>query len=72
MEQAKFEQAKVVEDEAVEKTTQEELIEELENYQWLGNKDGVPMDAYNHCIDAWRYIVTYLNNDRDTGEYHVM
>ena len=49
-----------------------ELIEELENYQWLSNKDAIPMDAWNHCLDAWRYIVTYLNNDRDSGEYHVM
>lgn len=49
-----------------------ELIEELENYQWLGKKDGVPMDNWNHCIDAWRYIVTYLNNDRDSGDYHVL
>ena len=48
------------------------LIEELSNYQWLGNKDGVPMDDWNHVIDAWRYAVNYLNNDRDTGDYHVL
>tara|TARA_R110000803_G_scaffold6296_4_gene20431 strand:+ start:1284 stop:2330 length:1047 start_codon:yes stop_codon:yes gene_type:complete len=49
-----------------------ELIEELNNYAWLGKKDGVPMDDFNHLIDAWRYAATYLNNDRDTGEYHVI
>jgi phage terminase large subunit len=47
-----------------------ELIEELQNYQWLAKKDGVPMDKWNHCIDALRYIVYYLNNDRDSGEYY--
>lgn len=47
-----------------------ELIEELQNYQWLAKKDGVPMDDWNHLLDAWRYIVTYLNNDRDSGEYY--
>lgn len=46
------------------------LIEELQNYQWLSNKDGVPMDKWNHCIDALRYIVYYLNNDRESGEYY--
>ena len=49
-----------------------ELIEELSNYAWLGKKDGVPMDDYNHCLDAVRYAVTYLNNDRDSGVYHLM
>ena len=48
-----------------------ELIEELENYQWLQKKDGVPMDDWNHLLDAWRYIVGYLNNERDSGEYHI-
>ena len=49
-----------------------ELIEELNNYAWLGKKDGQPMDDYNHILDAARYAVTYLNNDRDRGEYHVL
>ena len=30
------------------------------------------MDDWNHLIDAWRYAVTYLNNDRDSGDYHVL
>jgi phage terminase large subunit len=49
-----------------------ELIEELNNYAWLGKKDGVPMDDYNHILDAARYAATYLNNDRDKGVYHIM
>ena len=49
-----------------------ELIEELNNYAWLGKKDGVPTDDFNHVIDAARYAITYLNNDRDKGEYHIL
>jgi phage terminase large subunit len=36
------------------------LINELENYQWLkdndGNKTNKPQDAFNHAIDAMRYL----------------
>jgi len=36
------------------------LIEELQNYQWLKDKDGSktnrPIDAFNHAIDAFRYL----------------
>lgn len=36
------------------------LINELENYQWLkdkmGNKTNIPQDAFNHAIDAMRYL----------------
>ena len=49
-----------------------ELIEELNNYAWIGKKDGVPMDDYDHILDAARYAISYLNNDRDVGEYHVL
>ncbi len=42
-----------------------ELIEELNNYQWMETKDGValnkPKDAFNHALDAVRYIaMTFL------------
>jgi phage terminase large subunit len=47
-----------------------ELIEELNNYQWKLNKDDQPIDDWNHLIDAWRYAVTHLNRDRNTGEYY--
>src|SRR5690606_31928598 len=36
------------------------LIKELNNYVWNDKKSGVPVDAYNHCIDAARYIITKL------------
>lgn len=36
------------------------LIEELQNYQWIKDKDGGktnrPIDAFNHAIDAMRYL----------------
>lgn len=46
-------------------TTSMNLREEFENYVWLEQKDGqlsnIPKDAYNHGIDALRYVcATYL------------
>jgi len=36
------------------------LVEELQNYQWMKDKDGSksnsPIDAFNHGIDALRYL----------------
>ena len=36
------------------------LISELQNYQWVKSKDGSktnnPIDAFNHAIDAFRYL----------------
>ena len=38
----------------------ENLIDELQNYQWMkdkwGNKTNTPQDAFNHAIDAMRYL----------------
>lgn len=34
-----------------------ELIKELNNYVWHDKKSKVPVDAYNHAIDAIRYAV---------------
>lgn len=33
------------------------LIKELNNYVWNDKKAGIPIDAYNHLIDALRYYV---------------
>jgi len=43
------------------------LIEELENYTWKKDKNtneytNVPVDSYNHVIDACRYAVENINN----------
>ena len=36
------------------------IIKELNNYIWNDRKSGVPVDMYNHGLDALRYIVTDL------------
>lgn len=48
----------------------ENLINELQNYQWLkdreGNKINVPIDAFNHMIDAIRYLfISKLNKKNE-------
>ena len=30
-------------------------VKELNNYRWHNTKAGIPIDAYNHCIDPTRY-----------------
>lgn len=44
------------------------LIKELRNYHWQTNKEGqpinVPIDDYNHAIDAMRYAVTGQLSER--------
>lgn len=49
-----------------------DLIDELNNYTWRDGKDDVPIDNFNHCLDAARYAVTYLNDSRESGVYHVL
>ena len=39
------------------------LKTELSNYVWNDKKAGVPVDAFNHIIDAVRYSVVYLANE---------
>jgi phage terminase large subunit len=36
------------------------LITELNNYVWNDKKASIPIDAYNHALDALRYIVERL------------
>jgi len=35
------------------------LIKELNNYVWSDKKAGVPIDNFNHLLDAMRYIIDY-------------
>jgi len=35
---------------------------EFNNYIWNDRKAGIPIDAYNHAIDAGRYAFSYLTN----------
>lgn len=40
------------------------LIKELNNYAWSSKKKETPIDDFNHCIDAFRYVVwTYANKE---------
>jgi phage terminase large subunit len=48
------------------------MIKELRNYTWQKTKDGkaidVPIDAFNHSIDATRYFMT-SQVTKPTGKY---
>jgi phage terminase large subunit len=51
------------------------LIKEQRNYSWYTDKQGKalqkPIDRYNHCCDALRYIATNVINN-NTGKYHII
>ena len=49
-----------------------DLIKELNNYVWLEKRSKTPVDAWNHCLDALRYAVTYQLNNPNAGEYHLL
>lgn len=44
------------------------MINELRNYAWKTDKDGntlnIPIDNFNHCIDAMRYFATEFMNKK--------
>jgi len=37
------------------------LVKELNNYSWNDRKAGIPIDAWNHLLDAMRYAFDRLN-----------
>ena len=48
------------------------LINELQNYQWMkdknnGEKKNIPIDAFNHAIDAMRYLFMSKGGKRTSG-----
>ena len=53
------------------------LIEELYSYEWMddgsGNITNRPIDAYNHALDAVRYVVMELLNKKKivAGQYAI-
>lgn len=52
------------------------LIKELRNYVWQKDKDGkslnIPIDKFNHLLDAMRYAVwTKWGSNAGHGEYHI-
>ena len=52
------------------------LIKELEQYKWKVNKNGdslnVPIDNYNHAIDALRYLIMHKFSKKGYGQYTVI
>jgi phage terminase large subunit len=52
------------------------LIKELEQYKWKVNKNGdslnVPIDDYNHAIDALRYLIMHKFSKKGYGQYKVI
>jgi phage terminase large subunit len=52
------------------------LIKELEQYKWKVNKNGdslnVPIDDYNHAIDALRYLIMHKFSKKGYGTYRVL
>lgn len=47
------------------------LIDELQNYQWMKSSDGsklnIPIDAFNHAIDAVRYLFMTKMNKKNSN-----
>ena len=56
--------------------TSKNLIKELEQYRWKVDKNGdslnVPIDNYNHAIDALRYLVMHKFSKKGYGKYRVI
>lgn len=46
-----------------------ELVKEFNNYAW--KNPGVPIDSFNHGIDAIRYAVSKLYTPKSSGVYHL-
>jgi len=43
------------------------LIKELNNYVWHDKKSATPIDAYNHLLDAVRYVAYPLIKNTNIG-----
>ena len=52
------------------------LIKELEQYKWKVDRSGkslnVPIDNYNHAIDALRYLIMHKFTKKGYGKYKVI
>lgn len=44
------------------------IKKELRNYIWNDKKAGIPIDKFNHAIDAIRYIFRRLTDGIDTDD----
>lgn len=52
------------------------LIKELEQYKWKVDRSGkslnVPIDNYNHAIDALRYLIMHKFSKKGYGQYKII
>ncbi len=50
----------------------ENLIKEFNNYQWVNKTNKtVPLDKYNHCVDAARYFISQVLENPHRGKYYL-
>jgi phage terminase large subunit len=47
-----------------------DIIKELNNYVWSDKKSNVPIDNFNHIIDAIRYVVFYQKHKTKTVRFN--
>lgn len=51
------------------------LIKEFNNYKWIKDKDGNPLnkpvDAFNHALDAVRYVALSKLKQTNVGKYNI-
>jgi phage terminase large subunit len=48
------------------------MIKEFNNYSWIEKTNkSIPMDAYNHCIDAARYFIYSTLRNPNRGKYYI-
>lgn len=47
----------------------ENIVKELNSYKWADKKSGVPVDKYNHQLDAIRYAFSVLTGGRGNYAY---
>jgi phage terminase large subunit len=47
------------------------IIKELNNYSWSDKASGQPIDKWNHCIDAIRYVVQFNKQSSGNVPFYV-
>lgn len=57
----------MLEYEIISTETSYNLMRERDNYIWSDKKAGIPIDAFNHLIDAWRYYFMFQKQKISTN-----
>lgn len=47
------------------------IIKELNNYSWSDKASGQPIDRWNHCIDAIRYVVQFNKQSSSNIPFYI-